>query len=144
MVLDKEVRASRTFGEIISLEAQAPIDPADQAEDMVGEEFYEFWQPDELLRIEDVVADDKSVAPDVDEWDDQKIEYLLRLLKELPIAWRRTLILHELENISEKELAKLLDVDQSTVTDRIRIIQSESFFCVGRFTKHYKRRWFQT
>lgn len=118
-VLDKEVQASRTFGEMVSFEEQAPIDPTDQAENMVGEEFYEFWQPDELLRIEDVIAGEASEIPEIGTRDDQRVGYTLRLLKDLPIAWRRALMLHELEDIAEEELTRILGVDLPTVSSRI-------------------------
>ena len=118
-VLDKEVQASRTFGEMVPLEEPAPLDPADQVENMVGEEFYEFWQPDELLRIEDVIAGEAAETPAASARDDQKIGYTLRLLKDLPIAWRRALILHELEDIAEEEMTSILDVDLPTVAARI-------------------------
>ena len=118
-VLDKEVQASRTFGEMIPLEEPAPLDPADQAENMVGEEFYEFWQPDELLRIEDVIAGEAAEIPAASARDDQKVGYTLRLLKDLPIAWRRALMLHELEDIAEEEMTSILGVDLPTVTARI-------------------------
>ncbi|MGD9877998.1 hypothetical protein [Desulfococcus sp.] len=118
-ILDKEVQASRTFGEMVPLEEPAPLDPADQAENMVGEEFYEFWQPDELLRIEDVIVGEASEIPATGTRDDQKVGYTLRLLKDLPIAWRRALILHELEDIAEEELTRILGVDLPTVSSRI-------------------------
>ena len=118
-ILDKEVQASRTFGEMVPLEDPAPLDPADQAENMVGEEFYEFWQPDELLRIEDVIAGEASEIPATVTRDDQKVGYTLRLLKDLPIAWRRALMLHELEDIAEEELTRILGVDLPTVSSRI-------------------------
>ena len=51
--------------------------------------------------------------------DDQKISYLLRLIKELPIKWRRTFILHELENIPVKELAGLMDVNIEKIKEWI-------------------------
>ena len=57
---------------------------------MAGEEFYEFWQTDKLLRIEDVIAGEASEIPAIGTRDDQKAGYTLRLLKDLPIAWRRT------------------------------------------------------
>jgi len=114
-VLDREVQASRTFGEMVSLEEPVPLDPADQAENMIGEEFYEFWQPDELLRIEDVTAGEAAEIPAASARDDQKVGYTLRLLKDLPIAWRRALMLRELENIAEEEMTSILGVDLPTV-----------------------------
>lgn len=118
-VLEKEVKASTIFGEMVPLEGPAPLDPEDQAESMVGEEFYEFWQPDEQLRFEDLIADNTSEIPPARIRDDQKAEYTLRLLKDLPIAWRRALMLHELEDIAEEELTRILGVDRPTVAARI-------------------------
>jgi ribosome-associated translation inhibitor RaiA len=43
-VLNREVGASHAYGDIVSLETLAPNDAMDQAESMVGEEFYEFYQ----------------------------------------------------------------------------------------------------
>ena len=110
-VLSGEVAASHVYGDIVSLEAPAPKNPMEHAESMVGEEFYEFYQPDELLKIEDLVFDEKSLMFLEKGQDDQKISYLLRLIKELPIKWRRAFILNELENIPLKELAGLMDVN---------------------------------
>jgi DNA-directed RNA polymerase specialized sigma24 family protein len=86
---------------------------------MVGEEFYEFWQPDELLRIEDVIGDEASEFPTTGTRDDQKAGYTLCLLKDLPIAWRRALMLHELDDISKEETANILGIDLPTLTTRI-------------------------
>jgi ribosome-associated translation inhibitor RaiA len=106
-VLSGEVAASHVYGDIVSLEAPAPKNPMEHAESMVGEEFYEFYQPDELLKIEDLVFDEKSLMFLEKGQDDQKISYLLRLIKELPIKWRRAFILNELENIPLKKPVKI-------------------------------------
>ena len=81
-VLNKEVGASHAYGDIVSLDTLAPKDAIEQAESMVGEEFYEFYQPDELLKIEDLIVDEKALMSLENGQDDQKISYLLRLLKE--------------------------------------------------------------
>jgi DNA-directed RNA polymerase specialized sigma24 family protein len=115
-VLDDEVRNSRMFGEAVSLEAMPPEDATDQAEEMVGEEINEFWQPDELLRYEDVIPDDESILPEeaVQE-DEQEINYLFVLLKDLPIHWRRALLMKELENISLDDLGMLFESNRSEI-----------------------------
>lgn len=118
-VLSQEVEASQVYGDIVSLETLAPKNPIEHAESMVGEEFYEFYQPDELLKIEDLVFDEKTLMFLENSQDDQKISYLLRLIRELPIKWRRVFILHELENIPVKELAGLMDVNIEKIKDWI-------------------------
>ncbi|MGD8703499.1 MAG: hypothetical protein PVG51_18705 [Desulfosarcina sp.] len=49
-------------------------------------------------KIEDLVFDEKSLMFLEKGKDDQRISYLLRLIKELPIKWRRAFILNVLEN----------------------------------------------
>ena len=114
-VLSREVAASRVYGDSISLETLAPKNPVEHAESMVGEEFYEFYQPDELLKIEDLVFDENTLMFLEKGQDDQKMSYLLRLIKELPVKWRRAFILHELENIPVNELAGLMDVNIESI-----------------------------
>ena len=118
-VLNKEVGASHAYGDIVSLDTLAPKDAIEQAESMVGEEFYEFYQPDELLKIEDLIVDEKALMSLENGQDDQKISYLLRLLKELPIKWRRAFMLHELENIPVKKLAGLMDINTDKIIEWI-------------------------
>ena len=118
-VLNKEVGASHAYGDIVSLDTLAPKDAIEQAESMVGEEFYEFYQPDELLKIEDLIVDEKALMSLENGQDDQKISYLLGLLKELPIKWRRAFMLHELENIPVNKLAGLMDINTDKIIEWI-------------------------
>jgi DNA-directed RNA polymerase specialized sigma24 family protein len=72
-----------------------------------------------LLKIEDLIFDEKSLMFLEKDQDDQKISYLLRLIKELPIKWRRAFILNELENIPVNELAGLMDVNTKNIKEWI-------------------------
>lgn len=53
---------SRQFGEFVSLDAPVEADAQDVAEAMVEEEVFEFYQPDDTLRLADIIAD--SQHPD--------------------------------------------------------------------------------
>jgi len=111
-VLDREVGASRRFADMESLEARPAVDAEDQAEKMVGEEIYEFWQPDEVLHLEDIVPDESAALPE--EELDERGRYTLRLLGDLPLNWRRALMLHELERIPVGDVADVLQVEATT------------------------------
>ncbi|HFD87590.1 MAG TPA: hypothetical protein ENJ35_07935 [Gammaproteobacteria bacterium] len=122
-VLDEEVANSRVFGEMESLESKLPEDAEDQSEDMVEEEIQEFWQPDELLSLEDVVEDKDSIDPELvteeaeeAEEADAEAAVLLGLMKELPIQWRRALMLKEFEKLADAEVAIPLEQDVASVT----------------------------
>ncbi len=108
-ILDHEVDASRVYGQALSLERTPEKDAEDQAEDMVGEEIGEFWQPDEALRLEDVIADSEARDPEQEREEIERaaeaLPYLLELMRTLPIDWRRALLLHDVDGVTVEELA---------------------------------------
>ena len=108
-ILDREVSASRVYGKAVSLEAAPPQDAEDQAEAMVGEELTEFWQPDEALHIEDVLADREAENPEqvLEEAEEATdgLSYLLEVMRSLPIDWRRAMLLHDVDGVSVEDLA---------------------------------------
>ena len=112
--VDREVAASRQFGEMLSLEAPPAPDAEDQAEAMVGEEFYEFYQPDAALQLADVIADDLAPLPG-SEAEEAERRYMVEIVGDLPIIWRRALLLRELEAMPHEEIAWVLDVAETTV-----------------------------
>lgn len=59
-ILEAEVESSRLFGPTASLASPAPGDAEDQAEAMIGEAAQAFWQPDESLRLGDLIVDESA------------------------------------------------------------------------------------
>ncbi len=120
-VLDREVRNSRVFGEMESLELPPEPDAEDQAEAMVEEEFSEFWQPDELLKLEDVVENEESPEPEavleeVEEEAAPEVQYTLVVMRELPIQWRRALMLQAFEQLAAQQMAEVFGEEAATVS----------------------------
>lgn len=115
-VIDREVEASRQFGEAVSLEAHVPKDAEDQAEAMVQEEFYEFHQPDEVLSVADVIpAEAGEEAPLPEAAAEAEQAWVVDVIKDLPIAWRRALLLTELERLAPAEIAEVLEATENAV-----------------------------
>jgi DNA-directed RNA polymerase specialized sigma24 family protein len=130
--IDREVAASRQFGESVSLEARVPADAEDQAEAMVQEEIYEYYQPDESLHLADVLpaegeagaeAETGAAAAAVEtEPGEAELEaaseaaYAADVLKALPVAWRRALLLAELDALTAAAIAEVLDASEAAVT----------------------------
>ncbi len=118
-VLDREVKASRVYGEAVSLERAPQEDAEEQAEEMVGEEFTEFWQPDEALHVEDIVPSGESTDPEqeLEEVEERAEEalYLMELMRALPIDWRRALLLHEVDGVGVDALALSFDCPEQEV-----------------------------
>jgi len=125
-VIDREVAASRQFGESVSLDVPVPADAEDQAEAMVEEEIYEYYQPDDSLRLADILpAGDETAASLESETatDAEKVAQeaiseaacLTDMLKVLPVSWRRALLLAELDGITPSVIAEVLDAAEDSV-----------------------------
>ncbi len=122
-VLDREVKNSQVFGEMVSLDMPPAPDAEDQAEAMVEEEISEFWQPDALLKLEDIVEDDTSPEPETvaeaesveTEVAEPTVDFTLVLMRDLPIQWRRALMFQQFEKLTLDALAEVFGEDATTV-----------------------------
>lgn len=114
-VLDREVAAAREAAAAVSLDDPVPSDPEDQAEAMVQEEFHEFWQPDESLRMADVLPDEGLEAPPepvgAARAEDAAAGILAEAIRALPTQWRRALLLSESEQMTAADIGEVLGVD---------------------------------
>lgn len=123
-VLDREVDARRCFGDVVSLESAPEPDAVDQAEAMVEEEIYEFYQPDEALQLADVLPDENASMPDVALEADER-DYAMSRLVGLPILWRRVWMLSELERLAIEDIAGILEIELTRA--RNLLIESRDF-----------------
>ncbi len=64
-ILSQEIEQMRISANQVSLDDKVPPDAMDQAESMVGEESEEFYQPDEVLHIQDLIPDTHAVKPEI-------------------------------------------------------------------------------
>jgi len=112
--LDAETEMRRRYGELVSLESHPEQDATDQAEAMVEEEIFEYYQPDEVLRLGDVLPDETAVMPDTG-LEAAEREYSLEVLSGLPILWRRVLMLSEFEQLSTSDIAVILEAELTQI-----------------------------
>jgi ribosome-associated translation inhibitor RaiA/DNA-directed RNA polymerase specialized sigma24 family protein len=109
-VLNTETEARRRYGDMLSLESSPEPDAADQAEAMVEEEIYEFYQPDESLQLSDIVPAEGGSAPWTDDQTNER-DHALGTLVGLPILWRRVWMLAELERLAMADIADILELE---------------------------------
>lgn len=111
-VIDREVEVGRRYGEILSLEEPVPAGPGDVPEMMAEEEFYEFYQPDEVLTLADVLSDSGPTdEPDDDGSLAERLgeqAHVADVLKGLPVAWRRALLLADYERLGDEDIGRIL------------------------------------
>ncbi len=109
-VLQKEVELTRLHSKDVSTEAFIPKDAMDQAEEMVGEESTEFFQPFETLHIEDLIPDTHEAMPEelsekTDE-NKQAREACYQLMGNMPAKWRHIILLVYQQGVSVDDIAQ--------------------------------------
>ena len=106
-ILEEETRRLHADEQLVSLEDDVPEDAMDQAEDMVGEEIGEFYQPDEDLYVEDLIADTEIPGPE-EAAQAEAVDACYELLGALPSLWRRALTLVHREGLPPEVVANLI------------------------------------
>ncbi|WP_409746293.1 RNA polymerase sigma factor [Ferrovibrio sp.] len=106
-------------------EDAAPIDAAPEApvEEPTesDEEMFEFYQPDDVLMLEELVADDGVDDPETAVARRQDALFLHRAIAGLPALWRRVLFLVDLNDTPLEKASSVLGIPEDDVT---RIVQS--------------------
>ncbi len=106
-VLTEEVIQTQLHADDVSIESSLPEDAMQQAEDMVEEDMYEFYQPFERLHIEDIIPDQTAEIPEtLLAQNAQEMSY--QTMTSLPNDWRRMLVLVHRENIPVETIAKTI------------------------------------
>jgi ribosomal subunit interface protein len=123
--LDAEVtRLTAERAGTVHIEEDVPETPPTQEVSTLGEEILDFYQPDEDLKLEDLVPDIEALTPE-EEAERKELRSLVRkALLEMPTEWRRTLLLHDLKGRSRAEVAKETGKAESEI-DRIRQVARE-------------------
>ncbi|WP_116610441.1 RNA polymerase subunit sigma-28 [Paraburkholderia unamae] len=104
-------------GQCISLEGRLLVQLHEPHEDD-DELLFEYWQPDEVLRLEDVVpATDGS--PEDAVMTRELRELVATLLAELPEPWRRAVTLCRLEAQPADAAAQVLGITEPELEDRL-------------------------
>ncbi len=113
-VLAEEIVRFRNSEEAASLEGTALLDVlADTGEDWRTE----YWQPDEVLRIEDLLPSEETQDPEQVAERREVVRFLLRALRQLPTRWRRAVTLTQMESLPEENVAELLGTDVESLRE---------------------------
>ncbi|RMG54280.1 MAG: sigma-70 family RNA polymerase sigma factor [Acidobacteria bacterium] len=91
----------------VHVEEDVPETPPEEEVVTLGDEIFDFYQPDEDLRLEDIVPDPYVPTPDqvLESRDLQR--YINQTLAQLPRAWRMSFVLYHLEGLSIPEIAEV-------------------------------------
>src|SRR5215831_14479857 len=85
---------------------------------------YDFYQPDEDLKLEDVVPDIEVPTPEESVEAKELHRLLRRLLDQMPREWRRALLLHVVRGRTKAEVAKAIgrrETEVRRILERARV-----------------------
>ena len=108
-VLDAEVAYHKWDHERTRhIEEDIPETPPTEEVSTLGDEILDFYQPDEDLKLEDIVPDIEVPTPE-ESVEAKELQQLVRsLLAQMPREWRRALLLHYVGGRTEAEVAKAI------------------------------------
>jgi len=118
-ILAQEVADHRLHTQDISLEDKVASDATEQAEAMVEEEMFEYYQPEESVHIEDIMPDNSALSPE-QQAENETREHCYRLMAKMPNQWRNVLVLVYQEDISIDDVAE--NIMQQTLAESQRIL----------------------
>lgn len=93
-------------GELLSLESPPPLPPAEPTR--ADEELFEYYQPDEKLRLEDLLPDETAEDTEKAAASHEMQLALHRAIADLPRSWRQALIFTIIEGIPPERTGALL------------------------------------
>jgi ribosomal subunit interface protein len=113
-VLNDEVRQRpREIARFVSTEAK-PVVPRDYSIAEVDQGVYEFWQPEEMLKIEDVTPV-SAQTPEEQVSEEEMRKYFHAALASMPANWRRAIWLTQAEGVPSAKVAEMLHTSEETV-----------------------------
>jgi RNA polymerase sigma factor (sigma-70 family) len=117
--LEDEIKRFRRDAEsAVHLEQHLPLTPPEQDVGSPGDAVLDFYEPDELLKVEDVIPDLRVPTPEDEAAAKELRECVRRTLKEIPSLWRKLLLLRYLDGLTTAQIAKRIEKPESDV-DRI-------------------------
>jgi ribosomal subunit interface protein len=114
--LHSEVKRSRTERKmVVDIEEDIPETPPTEEVSTLGDEILDFYQPDEDLKLEDIVPDLEIPLP-AEEAERTELEDAIRnALASLPGEWRKAFVLHYVEGLSMTEVARVIGLPEAEV-----------------------------
>ncbi len=106
-VVEKRVAESAEERAVLHVEEEAPVaSPAVEAA-RSGDEIYDFYQPDEDVRLEDLIEDERVPTPEEALARREMQRHINRTLARLPRRWRAAFVLYAVEGLNLEEVARV-------------------------------------
>jgi RNA polymerase sigma factor (sigma-70 family) len=108
-VIERRVREINEECEThVHVEEDMPETPPAEEATQVGDEIFEFYQPDEDIRLEDLIADERVPTPEEALAQREMQQYINRTLARLPRRWREAFVLYSVEGLTLEEVGRVV------------------------------------
>lgn len=107
-IQDEVARTTWERDRTVHLEEDIPETPPKEEVSTLGEEIFDFYQPDEDLKLEDVIPGIEIPTPEQDAEREELRRCVKSALAEMPGEWRRALLLRHLHDLAGSRLAKAM------------------------------------
>jgi RNA polymerase sigma factor (sigma-70 family) len=99
----------------VRTEQDIPETPPTEAVSTLGDEILDFYEPDEDLKLEDVIPDLEIPTPD-EVAETEELRWCVNAaLAGMPKEWRRALLLHHVEGLRDADLARAIGKPQPEI-----------------------------
>jgi len=99
----------------VHIEEDIPETPPSEEVSTLGDEIMDFYQPDEDLKLEDIIPDMTAPTPEQMLESRELQRYINRTLATLPRVWRSAFALHYVEGVPVAEIARMIKHSESDV-----------------------------
>jgi RNA polymerase sigma factor (sigma-70 family) len=114
--VDSEVKRSRAERKkFVHIEEDIPETPPTEEVSTLGDEILDFYQPDEDLKLEDIIPDFEVSLPEEEAERNELRNAIRNALASLPGAWRKAFVLHYVEGLSMTEAAKVIGLPEAEI-----------------------------
>ena len=103
---------------------EAPADAGHEEPTVRDEERYEYWEPEEQLKLEDLLHDPTAETPEEAAMQHDLRRALLRSIAALPRSWRHAVILTTFEGLTPAEAGGVLGISEAQLNHRLEQAQS--------------------
>ncbi len=111
-VVSEEVQRLRRDRAVETLSLEEPPPEPAQEPTRRDEERFDYWEPDERLRLEDLVLLEDAPTPEEARVRREMQLALQRAIAELPRTWRQAVVLTSLEGLDSGPAAEVLGMDE--------------------------------
>jgi ribosomal subunit interface protein len=100
---------------VAHIEEDIPETPPTEAVSTLGDEILDFYQPDEDLKLEDIVPDIEVPLPEEAAERTELQDAIRNALASLPGEWRKAFVLHHVEGLSMTEVARVIGLPEAEI-----------------------------